>query len=122
MGWVTRRNWFLQVYPGWAGHPDGFLQVNTLLLYSSLSPYGRRHEYTRFAWAGGIFFPVVLLCCVSVWFWREKGFHLHMHVLLRVQYSCGGVLVIWFWWEIDFSVTHIISVQYSCAVVSLFWL
>ncbi len=28
MGWVTRRNWFLQVNPGWAGHPDGFLQVN----------------------------------------------------------------------------------------------
>ncbi len=27
MGWVTRRNWFLQVYPGWAGYPDGFLQV-----------------------------------------------------------------------------------------------
>ena len=23
----------------WAGHPDGFLQVNTLLLYPSLSPY-----------------------------------------------------------------------------------
>ena len=51
-----------------------------------------------------------------------KGFDLHMHVLLRVQYSCGGVFVIWFLWEIDFGVTHIISVQYSCAVVSVFWL
>ncbi len=68
------------------------------------------------------FFLVVLLCYVSVWFWREKCFDLHMHVLLRVQYSCGGVLVIWFWWEIDFGVTHIISVQYSCAVVFVFWL
>ncbi len=28
----------------------------------------QRNEYTRFAWAGGTFFPVVLLCCVSVWF------------------------------------------------------
>ncbi len=28
MGWVTRRNWFLQVDPGCAGHPGGFLQVN----------------------------------------------------------------------------------------------
>ena len=77
---------------------------------------------TCFAWAGGTFFPVVLLCCVSFWFWWEKGFDLHTHVLLRVQYSCGGVLVIWFWWEIDFGVTHIISVQYSCAAVSVFWL
>ena len=31
-------------------------------------------NYTRFAWAGGTFFPVVLLCCVSVWFLREQGF------------------------------------------------
>ncbi len=28
LGWVTRRNWFLQVNPGWSGHPDGFLQVD----------------------------------------------------------------------------------------------
>ncbi len=46
-------------YPMWAGHPDGFLQVNTLLLYIPLLAltYGRnyrqRNEYTRFAWAGG---------------------------------------------------------------------
>ncbi len=49
--------------------------------------------YTHFTWAGGTFFPVVLLCCVSFWFWWEKGFDLHTHVLLRVQYSCGSVLV-----------------------------
>ncbi len=77
--------------------------------------------YTCFAWAGGTFFPVVLLCCVSFWFWREKGFDLHTHALLRVQYSCGGVLVIWFWRKIVFGVTHILSEQYSCAVVSVFF-
>jgi hypothetical protein len=55
-------------------------------------------------WAGGTFFPVVLLCFVNIWFWWEQGFDLHTHVLLRVQYSCGGVLVIWFWWEIDFGI------------------
>jgi hypothetical protein len=27
------------------------------------------HQYTCFTWAGGTFFPVVLLCCVSFWFW-----------------------------------------------------
>jgi hypothetical protein len=71
---------------------------------------------------GGTFFPVVLLCCVSFWFWRKIFFDLHTHVLLRVQYSCGGVLVFWFWREIVLGVTHILSVQYSCAVVSVFWL
>ncbi len=34
----------------------------------------------------------------------------------RVQYSCGGVLVFRLQWEIVFSVLHILSVQYSCAV------
>ena len=34
----------------------------------------RRNKYTRFAWAGGTFSPVVLLCYVSVWFLREQGF------------------------------------------------
>jgi hypothetical protein len=37
--------------------------------------------------------------------------------VLRVQYSCGVVLVFWFWREIVFGVTYVLSVQYSCAVV-----
>ncbi len=82
---------------------------------------GQRNEYTCFVWAGGTFFPVVLLCRVSFWFWWEKGFGLHTHVL-RVQYSCGVVLVFWLRREIVFGVTYILSVQYSCAVVSVFWL
>jgi hypothetical protein len=44
---------------------------------------------------------------------------LHTYVL-RVQYSCGVVLVFWFWWETVFGVTYVRSVQYSCAVVSVF--
>jgi hypothetical protein len=46
---------------------------------------------------------------------------LHTYVL-RVQYSCGVVLVFWFWREIVFGVTYVLSVQYSCVVVSVFWL
>ena len=46
---------------------------------------------------------------------------LHTYVL-RVQYSCGVVLVFWFWREIVFGVMYVLSVQYSCAVVSVFWL
>jgi hypothetical protein len=38
------------------------------------------------------------------------------------QYSCGVVLVFWFWWEIVFGVTYVLSVQYTCAVVSVCWL
>ena len=57
----------------------------------------------------------MLLCRVSFWFCQEIGFGLHTHVL-RVQYSCGVVLVFWLWREIVFGVTYILSVQYSCAV------
>ncbi len=39
----------------------------------------------------------------------------------RVQYSCGIVLVFWFWQELVFGVTYVLSVQ-SCAVMSVFWL
>jgi hypothetical protein len=46
---------------------------------------------------------------------------LHTYVL-RVQYSCGVVLVFWFWREIVFGVMYVLSVQYCCAVVSVFWL
>ncbi len=37
--------------------------------------------------------------------------------VLRVQNSYGVVLVFWFWWEIVFGVTYVLSAQYSCAVV-----
>ncbi len=36
---------------------------------------------------------------------------------LRVQYSCGVVSVLWFWREIVFGVTYVLSVQYSYRVV-----
>jgi hypothetical protein len=63
-----------------------------------------------------------LCCCVSFWFSREIGSGFTYVCVLRVQYSCGLVLVFWFWQEIVFGVTCILSVQYSCVVVSVFWL
>ncbi len=75
----------------------------------------QRNKYTHSAWAGGTFFPVVLLCRVSFWFWREIGFGLHTHVL-RVQYICVVVLVFWFWREIVFGVINILSVRYLSVV------
>ncbi len=56
-------------------------------------------------------FSVVLLCCVSFWFWREMG-ELGLHYFPA---DCFGIE-----WEIVFGVTYILSVQYSCAVVSVF--
>ncbi len=52
---------------------------------------------------------------------EKKVLVLHTYGL-RVKYSCGIVLVFWFWQEIVFGVTYVLSVQYSCAVVSVFWL
>ncbi len=110
-----------------ANIPDrGFLFLrNTLLLYSR-SPYSQTERQTEsqihslhVGWWK--LFLVVLLCRVSFWFWWEIGFGLHTHVL-RVQYSCGVLLVFWLQREIVFGVMYILSVQYSCAVVSVFWL
>ena len=61
-----------------------------------------------------------MLYVVSICAWLEKDFGSNMHVLLRVQYSCGGALVFCLQWEIVFGVLHILSVQYSCAVASVF--
>jgi hypothetical protein len=58
---------------------------------------------------------------VSVfWFWREIGFD--VTYVLTVQYSCGVVLVFRLSWEIIFGVIYVFRAQYSCAVVSGFWL
>ncbi len=102
--------------------------INTLLLYIPLlafthrQNYSQRDKYTRCAWAGGTFFPVVLLCQFLVLAGNRFWFYLLCTYVLRVQYSCGVVLVFWFWWEIVFGVMYVLSVQYSCAVVSVFWL
>ncbi len=40
-------------------------EIQSFTLHLSLSPYRWRNKITHFAWAGGTFFPVVLLCCVS---------------------------------------------------------
>jgi hypothetical protein len=91
----------------------------TLLLYIPLlaltdrQNHGQRDKFTRFPWAGGTFFPVVLLCCVSFWFWREMR-ELALHYFPA---DCFGIKR-----EIVFGVTYVLSVQYSCVVVSFYLL
>ncbi len=54
----------------------------------------QKNKYTRCTWAGGTFLPVVLFCQYLVLVGNRFWFYiLHIYVL-RVQYSCGVVLVI----------------------------
>jgi hypothetical protein len=79
----------------------GFMFLhNTLLLYS-LSPYSQTELLTEeqihslcVGWRNLFSSCAVVLCQFLVL--GGKGFDLHTHVLLRVQYSGGGVLVVWF--------------------------
>ena len=70
----------------------GFLFLrNTLLLYS-LSPSSQtelwRNKYTCFAWAGGTFSPVVLLCQFSV----LVGNRFWFYILMYLEYNTVVVL------------------------------
>ncbi len=88
------------------------LFYSTLLALTDRQNDRQRNKYTCFAWAGGTFFPVVLLCCVSFWFWWE----IHKLALYYFMADCFGIER-----EIVFDVTYILSEQYSCAVVSVFF-
>ncbi len=52
------------------------------------------------------------------------GNSFRFYILMYLEYNTVVVLYyfFWFWWEIVFGVTYVLSVQYSCAVVSVFWL
>ncbi len=43
---------------------------------------------------------IQLWCCVSFFIWREIVFD--VTYILSVQYSCAVVSVFWLWWEIVF--------------------
>jgi hypothetical protein len=104
--------------------------INTLLLHIPLLALTdgqndrQRDKYTRCVLAGGTFFH----CCDAVsvfWFWREIGFDV---TYLRTQsttqlWHCVSFLVLA---GNRFGVTYYtylaLSVQYSCAVVSVFLL
>ncbi len=80
-----------------ANIPDwGFLFLHdTLLLYTLLLAltdgrnYRQRNEYTRYAWAGGTFFPVVLLCQFSVLEVNRFWFYI---LLMYLEYHTDVVL------------------------------
>ena len=115
----------LQVNPGWAGHPDRFLQVNTLLLYIPLLALTDRQtdRETNTLASRGLVEPFFqLCCCFSFLFWREIGFGFTYYLCTQstIKLWCC-VSFFRFWREIAFG-TYVLSVQYSCAVVSVFLL
>jgi hypothetical protein len=79
----------------------------------------KRIHLLRVGWRN--LFSSCAVCCVSFWFWRKKGFGSNMHVLLRVQYSCGGALVFCLQWEIVFGVLHIILVYNTVVLLCQFF-
>jgi hypothetical protein len=58
----------------------------------------------------------VVSCQILVLVGNRFWFTYHV---LRVPYSCGVVLVFWLPQEIVFGFMYILSVQYSCAAVSV---
>jgi hypothetical protein len=71
------------------------LFYSTLLTLMGGQKDGQRNKYTRYAWAGGTFFPVVLLCQYLVLVGNRFWFYiLHIHMYSEyIHYSCGVVLV-----------------------------
>ncbi len=65
-------------------------------------------------------FPVVLLCQFLV----LAGNRFRFYTLMYLEYNTVVVLCQFFWFqrEIVFGVTYVFRVQYSCTVVSVFWL
>ncbi len=99
---------------------DFLFLCNTLLIYS-LSPYSQTERLTekqihllRVGWRN-LFSSYAVVSCQFFVLTGNRFFGLHTHVL-RVQYSCGVVLVFLLWWEIVFGVMYILSVRYSSVV------
>ncbi len=90
---------------------------STLLASTDRQNDRRSVKYTRYAWAGGTFFTVVLLCQFSVLAGNRFWFYI---LLMYLEYHTVVVLCqfLLIWQEIVFG-TYVLSVQYSCAVVSL---
>jgi hypothetical protein len=73
------------------------LFCSTLLTLTDRQTDRQRNEYTRYTWAGGTFFPVVLLCQFFVLVGNRFWFYIllmyleyHTVVVLCKVFGCGG--------------------------------
>ncbi len=78
---------------GWFQCHVGIVQtygkkISQLTIGVILVLYRQRLEYTRFAWAGGTFFPVVLMCQFLV----LAGNRFWFYILMYLEYNTVVVL------------------------------
>ncbi len=104
--------------------------INTLLLHIPLLALTHRQNYREtdritddqihslcVGWRN------LCLCCCVIFFLAVNRFWFYI-LLMYLEYHKVVVFCqfFWFWWEIVFGVTYILSsVQYRCVVVSVFW-
>jgi hypothetical protein len=85
---------------------------HSFTLYPSLSPYRQTDRMTdremNTLAARGLDKLFFQLCCCCVSFLVLAGNSFCFTYVLRVQYSCGIVLVFWFWREIVFGVAYVL--------------
>ena len=101
---------------------------HTFTLHPSLTPYRQTELQTesqihslRVGWRN--LFSSCAVCCVSFWFWREKGFGSNMHVLLKILVVClAGCAVVSVFGSGDYDRKKKVLVVclVGCAVVSVF--
>ncbi len=101
-----------------------FILINTLLLYIPLLALtDGQNDREMNTLAARRLEELFSSCAVVSVFGSGRKQVLVVHTCVHiVQYSCGIVLVFWFWREIVFGVTYVLRVQYSCAIVSVIWL
>ncbi len=90
------------------------LGCQKLPIGKALKMTARGKHSLRVGWRN--FFPVVLLCQFLV----LAGNRFWFYILMYLEYNTVVVLVVlvfWFWREMVFDVTYVLSVQYSCAVL-----
>ncbi len=89
--------------------------INTLLLHIPLLALTHRQNYreTNTLAPRGLeeLFSSCAVVSILVLVGNRFWFYLLCTYVLRVQYSCGVVLVFWFWREIVFGVTYVLSVS-----------
>jgi hypothetical protein len=95
--------------------------------YPSLSPYsqtdGITDGETNTLAARGLEELFSSCAVVSVlWFLAGNSFRCYLLTYLQSTIQLWHCVSFWFWQEKAFSVTYVLSVQYTCAVVSVFWL
>ncbi len=96
-------------------------EYRTIKLWCCVSFFGSGRKQFLVFRTHGTYCTLQQCGCVSFWFLQEIGFGFtYLCTQSTIQLWC--CVSFWSWREIVIDVTYVLSVQYSCAVVSVFWL